>query len=137
MDCPDGGTCHHRCVERCWRVRNAGPITGTFPGDQWPEDVRREHSLDALSTGDLWDMLGLDLNLPLRVVLPDGTAALDVIGATWEDGHVHLRLLPTVSACPECAAGKCGNCDDTAWDTGKDEPARCPCSLVAHPRRTS
>jgi hypothetical protein len=36
--CPDGGTCHHVCAisERCWRVRNAGPLSGVYPDDEWP-----------------------------------------------------------------------------------------------------
>lgn len=36
--CPDGGTCHHECewATGCWRVRNAAPLAGVFPGDEWP-----------------------------------------------------------------------------------------------------
>lgn len=38
--CPDGGACHHGCgVGPCWRVSNAGPLTGAYPGDQWPANV--------------------------------------------------------------------------------------------------
>jgi hypothetical protein len=29
--------------------------------------------------------------------------------------------------CPECEAGKCGNCDGTAWDKVRDEEAVCTC----------
>ena len=42
--CPDGGTCHHACTRRdggCWRVAYAGPLTGVYPDDVWPDDVRR------------------------------------------------------------------------------------------------
>jgi hypothetical protein len=35
-------------------------------------------------------------------------------------------------SCPECAAGKCGNCDGTTWDLTVDEPATCPCSARQH-----
>lgn len=41
--CPDGGACHHECAERhggCWRVWNAGPLSGVFVNDVWPSDVR-------------------------------------------------------------------------------------------------
>lgn len=47
--CPDGGYCHGQtlaagsepCPEgSCFRVRNAGPLSGVFPGDRWPDDVR-------------------------------------------------------------------------------------------------
>jgi NTP pyrophosphatase (non-canonical NTP hydrolase) len=40
--CPDGGTCHHLCRQdgSCFRVRYCGPLSGVFPGDSWPEDVR-------------------------------------------------------------------------------------------------
>jgi hypothetical protein len=41
--CPDGGRCHHQCAElnsgRCWRVVTCGPLSGVYPGDQWPSDV--------------------------------------------------------------------------------------------------
>jgi len=38
--CPDGGTCHHECEAACWRVSTCGPLSGVFPGDRWPEEVR-------------------------------------------------------------------------------------------------
>lgn len=139
MDCPDAGRCHHACVERCWRVRNAGPITGTFPGDVWPEHVKAEHSLAPMSAGDLTEMLAAHEadDLPLRAITPHGSFSFDIIGATWEGGYVHLRLRESVRACPECGAGKCGNCNGEAWDTTADEPTHCPCSLLAHPARTA
>lgn len=139
MDCPDGGTCHHSCVERCWRVRNAGPLSAAgYPGDQWPEQVKREHSLDPMTVADL-SAMGLQLRPTdvVRAVTPHGSYAFDVIGATWEGGVMHLRLLEQATACPECSAGKCGNCDDSTWDTRADQPTRCPCSLLEHPRRTA
>lgn len=49
--CPDGGRCWHECplIEGgpegkgmpCWRVLHASPLSGY--GDDWPDDVRREH----------------------------------------------------------------------------------------------
>lgn len=39
MKCPDGGQCHHDCKDRCWRVDNAGPFSGVYPGNRWPDDV--------------------------------------------------------------------------------------------------
>lgn len=30
--------------------------------------------------------------------------------------------------CPECIAGKCGNCNGDAWDDDKDEPMECLCA---------
>ena len=39
-DCPDGGTCHHECgLARCWRVDTCEPLSGVYPGNQWPEDA--------------------------------------------------------------------------------------------------
>jgi hypothetical protein len=37
-ECPDGGTCHHDCAPsaRCFRVETSGPLSGVFPGDEWP-----------------------------------------------------------------------------------------------------
>lgn len=37
--CPDDGTCHHSCDVGCWRVRNAGPLSGVYRGDEWPLSV--------------------------------------------------------------------------------------------------
>jgi hypothetical protein len=40
VGCPDGGTCHHECATACWRVRWVGPLSGVYPGDRWPAEVR-------------------------------------------------------------------------------------------------
>jgi hypothetical protein len=39
--CPDSGTCHHGCpvVAACFRVAWSGPLTGTYPGDNWPSGL--------------------------------------------------------------------------------------------------
>lgn len=40
--CPDDGRCWHvvQCGEGpCWRVENCGPMTGVFPGDEWPTSL--------------------------------------------------------------------------------------------------
>lgn len=42
--CPDDGRCHHLCVTGCWRVSWAGPLSGTYPDDHWPEEVRTAHA---------------------------------------------------------------------------------------------
>jgi len=42
--CPDGGVCHHRCESSaCFRVRVAGPLSGVYPGNVWPNGVRAKH----------------------------------------------------------------------------------------------
>lgn len=41
--CPDGGYCHHLCQQRgegCFRVAFCAPFTGTYPDEQWPDEVR-------------------------------------------------------------------------------------------------
>lgn len=39
--CPDGGSCHHDCsAGTCYRVAWCGPLSGRYPGDRWPEDVK-------------------------------------------------------------------------------------------------
>lgn len=44
--CPDDGTCHHDCplVGPCFRVLHAGPLSGVYPGDTWPEQLRFDHA---------------------------------------------------------------------------------------------
>lgn len=42
--CPDEGTCHHRCSPgSCFRVHNAGPLSGRYPGDEWPATVKASY----------------------------------------------------------------------------------------------
>jgi hypothetical protein len=41
--CPDDGKCHHGCLAGCFRVNYCGPLSGVYPGDNWPEGVRRQH----------------------------------------------------------------------------------------------
>lgn len=44
--CPDGGTCHHQCsAGPCFRVITCGPLSGTYPGDQWPAEIRIREDL--------------------------------------------------------------------------------------------
>ena len=43
--CPDGGTCHHLCRDRCWRVRFCGPLSAY--GSDWTAEDRRRHAPDA------------------------------------------------------------------------------------------
>ena len=41
--CPDGGTCHSvgdECASSCYRVSCCEPLSGVFPGDVWPENVK-------------------------------------------------------------------------------------------------
>lgn len=39
--CPDGGKCHHKCAPaECFRVQCCGPLSGVYPNDEWPDDVR-------------------------------------------------------------------------------------------------
>lgn len=48
--CPDGGYCHGRTLaagsppcdpEACFRVAHAGPLSGVYPGDRWPDTLTR------------------------------------------------------------------------------------------------
>lgn len=32
--CPDGGACHHKCIEKCWRVKSCAPLSGVFPDNR-------------------------------------------------------------------------------------------------------
>ena len=53
----------------------------------------------------------------------------DAVSAFWEDraqqsGVVHA-FDQGVPRCPECVAGKCRNCDGTAWDGAVDKLTQC------------
>jgi hypothetical protein len=38
--CPhDGGTCHHRCPNTCWRKAHCEPLTSPWPGFPTQGDV--------------------------------------------------------------------------------------------------
>jgi len=50
--CPDGGTCHHECKDKCWRVSYCGPLSGVFPNDDWPSDIKIEHKDGLYDTRD-------------------------------------------------------------------------------------
>jgi hypothetical protein len=43
LNCPDGGTCHHDCKARCWRVTACAPLSITGWED-WPPEVKALHS---------------------------------------------------------------------------------------------
>lgn len=51
--CPDGGYCHHDCAAlyrgACWRVSNAGPLSGVYVGDAWPARVRVQQQMKLAS----------------------------------------------------------------------------------------
>lgn len=46
----------------------------------------------------------------------------------WTLGAAEIVPQP----CPECRAGKHGNCDGQAWDYVADVPAACPCAGGGH-----
>lgn len=41
--CPDGGGCGHGCTADCWRVQACGPVSGVYPGGDWPAIIVAEH----------------------------------------------------------------------------------------------
>jgi hypothetical protein len=50
--CPDGGACHHGCIEQqdwpCYRVLTCGPLSGVMPNDRWPKEVlQHNHDKEA------------------------------------------------------------------------------------------
>jgi hypothetical protein len=51
----------------------------------------------------------------------DRTAFAEVVRAA--------KHLMSIRDCPDCEQGKHQNCTGEAWDTEKDEPCVCPCSL--------
>lgn len=49
-----------------------------------------------------------------------------------EDGKLVPEALPSGPVCPECRAGKHGNCDSQAWDEWTDMPTSCLCWTRGH-----
>jgi hypothetical protein len=45
--CPDGATCHHRCLDACFRVDSCGPLSGVYPEDRWPEIIHQVYGSPA------------------------------------------------------------------------------------------
>lgn len=44
-ECPDGATCHHRCLSGCFRVvQGHAPLNSAGMGGVWPASVRRANS---------------------------------------------------------------------------------------------
>jgi hypothetical protein len=73
-------------------------------------------------------------NEPMRLDL-----ITDLLGATNEVVFMDMVKIPNPTAelhrvrdCPECAAGKHGNCDGSAWCTVCDHPEACPCYQGDH-----
>lgn len=67
-----------------------------------------------------------------------GGHCVDIDGDYWHNCYaVKKDLGKVIDPCPECEAGKCGNCDGDAWDKVNDTPAVCPCFENGHPRRTA
>jgi hypothetical protein len=51
--CPDDGVCHHGCAPGpCFRVKMAGPLSGAYPDDDWPQDVRQAEANLAVEHGE-------------------------------------------------------------------------------------
>ena len=40
--------------------------------------------------------------------------------------------MSTIPDCPECHAGKHGNCNGVTWDNDADDFAPCPCEQNGH-----
>lgn len=61
-----------------------------------------------------------------------------VLAAFWQQrlaGAVvpgHTRLVTQRALCPECVAGKCGNCPGQALDTISDDLVDCQCTAAEH-----
>jgi hypothetical protein len=117
--CPDGGTCHHRCADGgCFRVETCGPLSGVYPGDRWPEAVVAAHTSDAfdrmlrLAADDetLDQALAALKKIADRLsITPQTYQAQNIAGV----GQVILDALETrLSGAPACAcANLAGDCD--------------------------
>ena len=100
--CPDGGTCHHECAAKCFRVTGCVPLSGVFPGDVWPIGVLASHADGVATTreavavfvaGALADCFTsddrFDVELPesdpgrIDVTMPNGSRFTLRVEAVW------------------------------------------------------
>lgn len=73
-------------------------------------------------------------------LVPLGTALLGPVLAQvpgqmtlpFEQALVEPPALSYVEPCPECACGKCNNCDGRTLDHALDEIVPCPCRSAGH-----
>lgn len=125
--CPDGGTCHHLCRERCFRVLTCGPLSiAGYPGDAWPREVVLQHAPGRVRAYGYAALSAPLRELPDRACspLPDGDAARQehIRGCPGAEDGVCMRVDQEEVA---RAAGYCGRIlrrtrsDDIAdWTAG-------------------
>lgn len=80
--CPDGGYCHHACgleghTEGCFRVIFAGPLSGVYPDDVWPKQVREENgawlqydTMVEVVEARIFDSIAAETDKPVSEVVP-------------------------------------------------------------------
>jgi len=89
MTCPDGGTCHHECVayseggDGCFRVARCGPLTGVYPDDRWPDEVRDDHGHPPLPPSWTWAPDRAE-TLEQAVLQAVGAASMCWVGGTGD-----------------------------------------------------
>jgi hypothetical protein len=108
-------------AEMCWDNENRTPMSGFYldPANDLPVSGDVAHVFEPHpAVGELWTREAE------RASLVESSAA--ELHVQWPS-HDPVRPVP---ACPECAAGKHGNCDGIAWDFVADEPTACPCDHV-------
>lgn len=69
---------------------------------------------------------GLSTVIVWRFRSVDGTFATTITSRVVTSNKVEAML------CPECRAGKCGNCDGTTWNEVLDQPDFCQCTDYPH-----
>lgn len=97
--CPDGGTCHHRCLQRCFRVATCEPLSGVFAGDRWPQEICDTHDPDSVrdrsGVVEVLDARRYAARVPAADIVTCGACR-----RSWDDA-VPTSLTPAPSArCP-------------------------------------
>lgn len=81
MNCPDDGTCHHKCVEACFRVLHCEPLTSSG-WEEWPEALRREHQANDV-LADMYRRAKTDWTLRAKLIFI-GVAA-EILQRAYDD----------------------------------------------------
>jgi hypothetical protein len=106
--CPDKGTCHHACENGpCYRVLNAGPLSGRYREDRWPLPIVMKTAELAVEAFNAAEAAGDIANTArLRDIARQTSRQMDTAiasaaaGATGEQPPAGMPVAPSIPPPP-------------------------------------